>query len=180
MLTPWPFPPVEGQVQGVLADDADGGEQDAERGATVVGVRQQEELVDHVVAALDPDLARNLRQHPHPLPLPEGTGRVVTKAIALPHLVEEGEAVLVLDRDVARADHPEYLLGVRADHRPPAGHRIAVRGRQRGERDVVVEARRGDSLGCGGRVVEPGPEAVPRGFADVHHRRLAVHGRQVV
>ena len=157
-----------------MAHYSDRCEEDAERRASVETVVKQEELVGDVLRIPHTDVSRKLGEHPHPLSLPKGPCRVVTKTSVSNHGIEELERFHVLDRNVVLSDRPEDLTVVAADHPSTLRNVSACLGEQRNEFDVVVETSRRDRFGCRCRILQLGPQLVPGGLAEIEHRGLAV------
>ncbi len=63
-----------GEVERVLADDPDRREEHPESGRAVVGVAEEEKLLDQVIGLPHADMAGEFGEHPDPFAFAEGTG----------------------------------------------------------------------------------------------------------
>ena len=162
------------EIEGVLADDPYRREEDPQGRRAVMGVAEEEELVDEVVAAPNPDRAREPGEHPDPFAFPESPCGVVAEPLVSDDGVQETEGLVVLDWDVAVPDDAEHVTGVVAYYSLSLRHVRAIEGDEWLDRNTVIEARGDDCFTCRGRGIKSGAKPMPGDFPGVHHRGLGI------
>lgn len=93
---------------------------------------------------------------------------------------QESKCLVGLHRDIAVADYPEHIPGVRSNDALSLRDFRAFRGGQGFEFHPVVQAGSLDGFPSCRRLVELGSQSMPRDFARVHHCGFAVGCGQIV
>lgn len=168
------------EIQGVLANDANGREVNAKCGCAVVGVAEQQELVHEIIAVVHADLAGQLGQEPNTFALSQGPSCVVPQSTFGNDCIEKSKGLVVLHRHIAVAYYAKHNAGIGPYYALPLRDRCAVSCCQRLQIDPIVQARCFDRFTSGCRLVELCSKAMPRNFTSIHHCGFAIGGGEIV
>lgn len=172
---------VGGHTEGIPANHPNGGEAYLNRPTSIMGVGKQEELPNLIPHGDFHCLAIEFSQHPNDPPVLQTSSRVVGYFLILYERVKPVESLVVLDDFVPRADDPQ-LLGCAVVGSAIHVHlslfgadsNVVVAILEEGGtlEDFPIQASVKHGFFAGQvRVSRQGiAKAVPRGFANKHHR----------